>query len=71
MESSQEGTHVELKPTLGHQDINISHGHTQMVLDGRSALKPIHTQRAPQLQAKDLKTSENHKEPRMKGNQTT
>ena len=59
LESWQEGTHVELKPTLGHQDTNISSGHTQTVLDSHLALEPIHTQHAPHNQAKDPKTSEN------------
>jgi len=42
-EFSQEGTYAELEATLSHQDTNTSHGHTQIVLDGHSAPKPIHT----------------------------
>ena len=67
LESSQEGTHVELELIPSHQDTNISHGHTQTALDGHSVLKSIHTQHTPHSQAKDPKTSKNHKEPRMRG----
>ena len=70
-ESSQEGTHVELESVPNHQDTNISHGHTQTIVDEHSTLKPMHTLHAPHIQTKDLKTSENHKEPRMKRSQTT
>ena len=45
---------------------NTSHGHTQTIPDGHSAPEPIHTQQTPHTQAKDPKTSENCKEPRMK-----
>ena len=50
---------------------NTSRDHTKIVLDGHSALEPIHTQHALHIQAKDPKTSENYKEPRMKESQTT
>ena len=63
---SQEGTHVEPEATLDHRDTNTSYGHTQTIPNGHSTLEPIHTQRTPHIQAKDPKTSENHKEPKMK-----
>ena len=65
-ELSQEGTRLEPEPIPDHQDTNISHGHTQTTLDDHSTLEPMHTLHAPHLQAKDLKISKNHKEPRMK-----
>ena len=62
---------MELVPVPNRQYTNISHVHTQTTLDGRSALEPMHTRHASHIQAKDSKTSENHKEPRMKRSQTT
>ena len=50
---------------------NTSHDHTKIVLDGHSALEPIHTQHAFHVQVKDPKTSKNYKEPKMKESQTT
>ena len=70
-ESSQGGTHVEPEPMTGHQGTNISHGHTQTTLYDHLTLEPTHTLHAPHIQAKDLKTFENQKEPRMKRSQTT
>ena len=70
-ESSQGGTHVEPEPIASHQGTNISHGHTQTTLDDHLTLEPTHTLHAPYIQANDLKTFENHKEPGMKRSQTT
>ena len=66
MELFQEGTCVEPKPVPGHQDTNTSHGHIQTTLDDHSTLEPMHTHHAPHIQAKDLRTFDHHKEPKMK-----
>ena len=64
-ESFQEGICVEPKPVPGQQDTNTSHGHIQTTPDIYSTLELTHTHHAPHIQAKDLRTSKHHKEPRM------